>query len=187
MHEDFESIQYHVFDIVDESSPQLKRSFKLAELFDKYKSKWKYIQFVPVHLAQTEEEIFKHLDFYYSQDYEGIIVRAPNASYVRKRSVWMMKFKPRQMDHYRITGTTEELSQYGIPKDTLGALICEKDGQTFRVGSGSFLTQESRKLLWNSREQLVGQYAEVQYQHITPGRGVPRHGVLMNIIVRSGD
>ena len=62
----------------------------------------------------------------------------------------------------------------------LGALICCGDEEEeFAVGTG--LTHESRQQYWEIREDLIGKYAHVEYQHITPGRGVPRFPVLMTV------
>ena len=95
-----------------------------------------------------------------------------------------MKFKPKKEDDYEILGFEEEISKDGIPKDTLGAIICKSgDGQVFNVGTG--FTDERRKELWEARDILVGQFATVKYQHITSGNKVPRFPVFVEVKVRT--
>ena len=93
----------------------------------------------------------------------------------------MMKFKPKKEDSYEIIGFKEELDKFGSPKGRLGALICKgTDGTEFSVGSG--LTEDNRIAYWKDREALPGRSCRVQYQHITPGRRVPRFPVFIEVI-----
>jgi ATP-dependent DNA ligase len=189
MHSDFESIEYHIFDII-EGKKQADRLLQLAEIKHIIADKGiKNIRIVPFNAIDASiEAVTDKMDSYISSGYEGIIIRHPFAIYERKRSIYIMKFKPRKDDYYTITGTVEEVSQYGELKDTLGALILDSDNldvnmepQTFQVGSGSFLTREKRKELWENRLTLVGALAHVKYQHLTE-RKVPRFPVLVDII-----
>jgi len=92
----------------------------------------------------------------------------------------MMKFKPKKNDLYRIIDTIEEVSITGQKKGTLGAIACISDNNVFTVGSG--LTADQRRELWKERESLVGKWAEVQYQHQTTGKRVPRFPVFVRIV-----
>lgn len=113
--------------------------------------------------------------------YEGIIVRHHLAPYERKRSTLVMKFKPKKEDTYEIIGFVEEVSKDGVPKNSLGALICRgSEGSEFSVGTG--FTKDTRASLWQRVETLKGQYARVQYQHLTSKQGVPRFPVFVEII-----
>ena len=103
------------------------------------------------------------------------------APYVRKRSTWVMKFKPKKEDSYEIIGYQEEISKDGIPKDRLGALVCKSgDGNTFNVGTG--FDELTREALWYCKEDLIGSTARVQYQHLTSGNKVPRFPVFVEIV-----
>ncbi len=99
-----------------------------------------------------------------------------------------MKFKPKQSDSYTILGYEEEISIEGNPKDRLGALICDSgDGNTFNVGTG--FTDEQRLNLWDIRSLLPGMTCTIKYQHITPGRKVPRFPVFVSLeptIIKEG-
>jgi len=113
--------------------------------------------------------------------YEGIVVRHIDAPYVRRRSLFLMKFKPKKQDAYEIVGWKEEISKDGIPKNRLGALVCKgDDGTEFSVGTG--LNDDLRNSLWKERTELIGLNCRVQYQHITSGAHVPRFPVFVEVL-----
>jgi ATP-dependent DNA ligase len=171
---DSHKIQYHIFDIINQE-PQYTRIKMLKNLNLKHP-----LVLVPSYIAYTLDEVLETYRKILDQGYEGIVVRELSNMYVRKRSTSMMKFKPKKEDSYVITGWKEEVDKYGSPKGTLGAFICQgSDGTDFSVGSG--LTDEDRKSFWNTREDLVGKVCRVQYQHITPGRKVPRFPVFVEV------
>ncbi len=103
------------------------------------------------------------------------------APYERKRSTLVMKFKAKQEDSYKIVGYKEEISINNIPKDKLGALVCESgDGNIFSVGTG--FSDEKRQKLWDVRNTLEGKVAKIKYQHLTTERKVPRFPVFVEVI-----
>jgi DNA ligase-1 len=176
IHEDHTKIQYHIFDIVNDQ-PQVRRT-KMIQEFNNL-SPWLVI--VPFYLCYNLEDVMRAYDTIIDFKYEGIIVRNIDAPYERKRSLWVMKFKPKQEDDYEITGTQEEYDKEGLPKDRLGALCCKSgDGNSFNVGTG--FTDEQRENLWNVKEILPGLRAKIKYQHITTGNKVPRFPVFVEII-----
>lgn len=170
-----ESIEYHIFDIVEESMSQLERlvhlgRIKLLPPLFKVENK----------MVDTPEEVLELLTNFTDLGYEGVIIRELNAPYVRKRSSNMMKFKPRKSDFYQIVDFKQERDQFGNLKNSLGALICiGNDGTPFAVGSG--LTADQRRLWWLERFNLIGQLAHVKYQNITPA-GVPRFPVFIKLL-----
>jgi DNA ligase-1 len=112
--------------------------------------------------------------------YEGIIVRHNLAPYERKRSTLVMKFKPKKEDIYEILDFREEISIDGIPKGTLGALVCKGgEGDIFSVGTG--FNSAMREMLWNTKDSLCGKSVRISYQHLTSGRRVPRFPVFVSI------
>jgi ATP-dependent DNA ligase len=176
-HVDYNLMEYHIFDVVA-SGYQLQRT---AYLMDLQVSHPLYI--VHTEVVEDMDAIQRFADKMATQNYEGFILRNPAAVYVRKRSINMMKFKPRKEDIYEVVGYTEEIDKHGVPKATLGAVICKgDDGTEFPVGSGSFFTQQHRFDYWQIRETLAGQYmAKIKYQHMHPS-GHPRHAVLCELI-----
>jgi DNA ligase 1 len=176
IHPDAIKIQYHIFDIIVDGVPQIKRLITLESL--RGVSPWLVV--APFHICGSLDEVLKAYDSIISQGYEGIIVRHTDAPYERKRSTWVMKFKPKQEDDYEIVGSVEEVSIDGNPKDRLGALVCKSgDGNLFNVGTG--FTDEQREQLWSIRDILPGEIAKVKYQHITSGKAVPRFPVFVEV------
>ncbi len=190
MHPDAQYMELHLFDIVNDL-PQVKRT---SQLFDTIPFRLTGITFgplqiVPCRFVSTLAEIMKALEEFMKAGYEGFVVRDALASYVRKRSTQMMKFKPRKEDIYEIVGYKEEYT-FGtkVPKGRLGALSCNGgNGETFDVGSGSLLTRDTREELWKVRDSLIGKWARIKYQHLTHARGVPRFPVIVEIIDNFGN
>lgn len=175
LHPDHEAIQYHVFDIVNED-PQYSRLTTLKGLNLKPP-----LHIVSIYVCETFDEVMRAYDSILAQGYEGIIVRHIDSVYVRKRSTFMMKFKPKKDDYYEITGWEEETSIDGVPKGTLGSLECRgQGGHIFNVGSG--FTKDQREAYWNIKNDLIGKLCHVQYQNITSGKGIPRFPIYIEII-----
>lgn len=174
-HLDASSMEYHVFDLLMQI-PMAERTVKLWDL-----DNGSCIKLVPSILCEaTPEVILKHMTSFTQWGYEGIIVRHPGAPYEMRRSPYVMKFKPRKSDVYRIMDTQEEISKDGKPKNSLGALVCCSDGGTlFGVGSG--FTKDQREELWSQRDSLPGKFVEVYYQALTPAH-VPRFPVFKTLI-----
>jgi len=184
LHSDSDLMELHIFDIVT-SDIQAVRTTQLLDILA-YKHTGRNfgsLQIVPSRLVHTLDDIMQAQEEFAKSGYEGFVVRDALAPYIRKRSTQMMKFKPRKEDLYEIIGWEEEISITGRPKDSLGALICRGTDETiFNVGSGSLLTRDTRKKLWQEREGLVRKWARVKYQHLTHARGVPRFPVIVEIM-----
>lgn len=179
IHDDAYKMKFHIFDIVNED-PQLKR---LADLSD-MKLEDPLIK-VPCSIAFSMSDIMKLYDQYLNEGYEGIIVRHKNSFYERKRSRFIMKFKPKKVDDYEITDVIEAIDGSGKPKGILGAFECVgADGTKFKVGAGS-INHNERFDIWNlhiSYDDIVGRYVRVQYQTITDKGKVPRFGLALEIL-----
>jgi DNA ligase-1 len=178
LHSRYQDMEYHIFDIVDPSLPQWER-FKVLMALPEMRPG---LRKVPMRTAEDLEGILKAYDEFIELEYEGIIVRHIDAPYIRRRSTFVMKFKPKKEDYYEIVGFKQMVDKDGNPKEMLGALICKgNDGTEFSVGSG--MTDELRRSLWPFKvKHLVGLSVKVQYQHITAGGGVPRFPVFMEIV-----
>ena len=168
-------MEYHVFDLVDETLNQAQRLKKLGKLLAGRKNS--RIKLVPLQMAWSLDEVRKAFDYFISLGYEGIIIRNFEAPYLRRRSTFGMKFKPKKSDLYPITGFVEGHGKYS---ETIGAIICESDGQQFEVGSFS-LTDERRKELWFKRFELTKFNCKVGYQHRWSS-GKPKSGVFLELV-----
>jgi len=194
IHPGFRDINYHIFDCIDEQS-QLLRLGKLNNIIP---FGWdRSLVRAPYYICNSLEDIMRTYERLIEAGYEGIIVRHLEAPYVRKRSIYMMKFKPKKEDVYELKGYSEELSIDGTFKGTLGRLICASEDKEvpwlgdypahsklpdgyFGVGSG--FTQEQRQDFWNGIDALPDKKVKVQYQHLTSGKGVPRFPVFLEVI-----
>lgn len=181
LHPQHSLMEYHVFDFVDLKLPQAKRLLAAQELVSLCNSP--RIKLVPRFIAWTFDEVIRYYERFIAMGYEGIIVRNFEAPYIRRRSLFVSKFKPKKTDIYQIVGFKEELDKYGYPKGRLGALICQgEDYETFPVGSG--LSDEERVGFWENREGLTSLDCKVSYQHLTAKRGVPRFGTFLELVER---
>jgi len=179
LHDDCKEIKYHVFDIVNDQ-PQMKRALIIENL----RGLSPLIEVAPFYLCENLEDVLRAFDNLVNSGYEGIIVRHPDAAYERKRSIFVMKFKPKKEDEYEIVGFQEEVDKEGHPKDTLGAITCRSgDGNVFNVGTG--FSDDQRRQLWEARNILQGQTAIVKYQHISSANHVPRFPVFVEVKVRT--
>lgn len=181
LHPQHSLMEFHVFDFVDLKLPQAKRLLDAEELVKLCDSP--RVKLVPRFIAWTFDEVLKCYEKFLVMGYEGIIVRNFEAPYIRRRSLFVSKFKPKKTDVYRIVGFVEERDKYGNPKNRLGALVCQGDDyETFTVGSG--LTDEERIGFWKNREGLTLLDCKVSYQHLTAKRGVPRFGTYLELVER---
>jgi DNA ligase-1 len=179
-HWDYQSITYHVFDLVNQNLPQWERLRLLRRLEESFRPG---LRIVEMRLAEDLEGVTRAYDEFVRLGYEGIIIRHVDAAYIRSRSIFVMKFKPKKEDTYKIVGFKQMIDKEGRPKSMLGSLICSgDDGTEFSVGSG--LTDELRLKWWpeENAQTLVGKSIKVKYQHLTPGRGAPRFPVFIEVV-----
>lgn len=177
MHPESYLMDFHIFDIPSIATTQAMRTKLVMDCIESSGA----VKTVPSQLAHSVEDVIELLGEYTTQGFEGIMIREPynQTAYERKRSVWMMKFKPKRHDDYQIVGFQEELSIHGEPKNSLGAFIVEDDYHaTFKVGSG--FTAEQRRDYWIRRHELLGRMLRVAYQHTTVN-GIPRFPVYLEL------
>ncbi|MCP4488981.1 MAG: hypothetical protein GY820_16965 [Gammaproteobacteria bacterium] len=171
LHPNHEAIEYWVYDIVS-GAPQIERLDNLRGC--KTACDWKYIKFVPFKVIYTLDEFQHYYDVCLEKGFEGIIARHMTAPYVRKKTPYLIKLKPRLSEYFEIQGVEEERDKYGRLKNTFGAFTCvTSDGEeTFSVGSGP--TKMQRQLFWKHRESFKGQEVKVRFQGYTNARNVPK-------------
>jgi ATP-dependent DNA ligase len=173
---DSEIISFNVFDVVSSDIQALR----LRALNMLLPDDMDYIKRVPFNIAENKEDIINLLHKYTDQGYEGIVIRNKFNRYERRRSTMMMKFKPKRSDAYQIIGYVEEQNHPG----NLGAFTCRGDDlEEFNVGSG--FDAKQRMEYWKQREDLIGKFVKVNYQHLTKARGVPREGIFVEILEQS--
>lgn len=211
LHDRFEDLQYHVFDIIS-TEYQLKRIATLCNLPWNKGPYIDPIRISPFVLCNSFDSVMRVFADYCREQYEGIIIRNADGIYRRDwhkevRSTQVLKFKPKKSDYYTIAGFSAEIDKYGILKPgLLGRFICLSQTTDslpflyeyppriappygyFAVGARTFGNDKEADIRdrqrehWKKRMELVGNLLHVEYQHTTPGRGVPRFPVYKEIL-----
>jgi len=101
---------------------------------------------------------------------EGLMLRKPGSRYEFSRSSTLLKVKPFYDMEVVVTGYT---AGKGKHKGVVGALVCELNGKSFKVGGG--LKDKER-----ANPPAVGTTITIKYQQLTK-RGIPRHGSYVRI------
>jgi ATP-dependent DNA ligase len=175
LHSDYPKIQFHVFDIVNDQ-PQMKRSLIIENL----RGLNPHIVVSPFWLCTDLDDVKRTYDKVISLGYEGIIIRHQMGPYEVKRSLYIMKFKPKKHDTYQIIGWKEEVSKDGVPKGRIGSLVMSSQtGDEFAVSAG--LDDEKKAKLWTERNELAGKNAIVHYQHLTDKK-IPKGSFNIEVI-----
>ena len=169
LHPRHKELEFWVFDLQHFEDPQLKRLVDLKKIALSFPS---HIKMAPYWVCHSLDDIKRVYDTLVSQGYEGIIVRHLEAPYEIKRSLYVMKFKPKKTDTYMITDWNEEISMEGVPKGRIGSLtLSSQTGDTFNVSAG--LDDSEKSDLWDIRHSLPGLMATVHFQHLT-NKQVPK-------------
>lgn len=122
-------IEYHVYDIIDDTKTFEERNNILNELKNKLTNN--IIKIVPTYICNNVDEIYKYHNEFVENGYEGTIVRL-NKKYEHKRTHNLMKLKDFQDDEFEIVDYTFEKKD--VKGDKLVIWICKtKDGKTFNV------------------------------------------------------
>ena len=189
---------YAVFD--DFSDPERPFSTRYRTAINKISLK-QHVVLVDKHLARNASELARYWSCFVEQGYEGAIVRSIDGPYKYGRSTlnqgWMMKLKQFDDAEAIITGTEElmhntndvfegELGQTKRSKEqdglvsggTLGSLVVEYNGKTFKIGSG--FNDAQRAKLWSMRNELPGQLVKFKFQGLTR-YGVPRFPIFLEL------
>jgi DNA ligase-1 len=101
---------------------------------------------------------------------EGLMLRKPNSRYEFSRSSTLLKVKPFYDMEVIVTNYTAGKGKY---KGVVGALVCDLDGKSFKVGGG--LTDKER-----ANPPSVGTTITIKYQQLTK-KGIPRHGSYVRV------
>lgn len=168
------SIQFHVYDIVDPSKDFAER----LDLLNTYinheicSDVIKDVMSIPVDGLQHIDQFLQKFE---AEGHEGVIVRT-NGKYECKRSKHLLKYKSFVDDEFDIVDIIEGV---GNLTNKVGAFILmDSRGMTFNsapTGSHQYWEQ-----MWSDRHQLKGKKATVKYKELTPVKivnGKPSGGV----------
>lgn len=159
---------------------------------------------VPVHIANTPDDVIRLQSEFLANGQEGAMVRHPDGLYKFGRSTLksqgLLKFKNFSDSDAKIIGyeqrfhnaneaKTNELGRTErsshkenmIPVDQLGAIVVQDvfSGVQFSIGTG--FTDAVRTDLWKDPESLLGKIVKYRYQSegIDPKTGCPRFPVFI--------
>lgn len=152
VHPKMSSMQYHIFDYVDENISQYERIAKLVECSkaNRFKNSIFYVQ---CYLCDSLDQIMGNFNNFIRDGYEGMIIRHLDAPYIRRRTPYVMKFKPHQTDEYEIVKYNEAVSESGLPLGMVGSFTCKDEtGTTFNI-SASSMDHKLKTILWAEGHQ----------------------------------
>lgn len=159
-------IQYHIYDIVCDSTFQ-DRNKILDEI--SFPSKLKRVSTV---LCNDEKELEKYHETFIKQEYEGSIVRNKKGKYICKhRSYDLLKYKNFDDGEYKIIGFTHENDTTGNNEHLIVWICQSSTGIEFNVQSKG--SRKERQELYKEASRYIGKRLWVQYFGLT-NDGVPR-------------
>jgi DNA ligase-1 len=178
--------QYHVFDRIAEGTYENRWVYNvnLGTFVVDYPE---FVRFVDQALIEGLEQLDRWESKYVSKGYEGVMTRCTEGVYKHGRSTAndqiLLKIKRFKDSECRIIGFEERMHNANeatknalghtersshqenmMPMDTLGSLIVKDPAfeEPFKIGTG--FTDEQRKAIWNSREELVGVTWKYKFQ-----------------------
>ena len=131
-----------------------------------------------VYEGTDQSQIMKWLDYAVEQGWEGLMLNK-NATYKCKRTTDLIKIKKFYTMDLPIV---EVLEGDGRLKGTLGALVVKYKENTVNVGSG--FNDETRRVLWNEKENIIERIVEVKYKEITKDKKTGLESLQFPIYVR---
>jgi len=168
-HEDkgWSKIQFRVFDFYappgnpESMIPFETRQVKLKAVVRHAGSK--HLRYVKQTVCKSPTHLKKTMDKYVKMGAEGLMLREPGSHYVGRRSGTLLKVKRFHDAEGKVVGHEQGK---GRLKGLMGALIVERNGKRFNVGTG--FTDARRR-----HPPKIGSKITFRYQEMTE-RGVPR-------------
>jgi ATP-dependent DNA ligase len=155
-----DKLEYHVYDIVDDTLTFEERSRIIEGFYTKFP---KNIVIVTTAECDDEQSVYKYHTGFTKFGYEGTMIRNPKMKYeIGKRSYSLLKLKDFVDAEYRIVAVIDgDGSDSGLAIFVLDA----GNGQTFNCRPEG--TQENRAELYKNRKKLIGEYLTVRYQELS--------------------
>lgn len=176
---DHENVQLNIFDILLKSDwdgvskvSQMDRKTMLMDL-----PMAPNMQALPFRIVNNPQEVEALYQEHLSAKYEGSMLKIPSSAYTFGRSWGWMKYKPYDVDEFKIVGA---YPGSGRLEGMLGGfdLQISKD-TTCSVGGG--FSDEQRVGFWAAREIIIGSKARVKYKEKTPD-GKLREPVFVELV-----
>ncbi len=158
---DRSELEFWAFDLVDPERPDetlWSRKARLGELI--VSSGSTNVTLTPHTTVENEADVENVFEKFLDGDYEGAMLKDPDAVYVGKRSSAWMKYKPWASTDGKIVGFQPGTRRL---EGTLGALMLEMpDGSEVEVGTG--FTDALRHQIWAERDERLGNWVEFKHQ-----------------------
>lgn len=172
-------VTFHVFDsyLVPRKTFDDRLDFLVGRWF---KDKACRLHRVPQFLVHDADMLAQRELSFLADGWEGMIVRDPQATYKRGRSTLkeggMLKIKRFADAEAVVLGLDELIHKNGSKGGLLGALVVEKDGVIFRIGTG--FDDKTRRHIWRHPDQYVRRI--VKFKYLPRGiKEAPRHPVFL--------
>ena len=152
-----DTLEYHVYDVVEPDMPFAARSQLLRELVDNAPVK---VWLVVTLEVQNEQELFEAHTGFVAEGYEGTIVRSGEGGYeIGHRSSTLLKVKDFQDAEFLVVDIIEGKGSF----EGKAICVCEtKSGKTFKaVPEG---TSEHRREVYTNRGKYIGKWLTVRFQ-----------------------
>jgi DNA ligase-1 len=180
---DFYLVSYDMWDVEGGYST---RNTQLINAVERCGSS--YVKLCPTEVVTTPQEAENALQRFIGEGFEGGIIRSIDGKYKQGRSTlkegYLLKLKRFFDDEALVTGfeekltntNTKEVDERGyakrsskkdglVPAGTLGSLVVEWKGETFKIGSG--FTDEQRQEIWDNKDKYLGKWITFQYQEVS--------------------
>lgn len=156
-----QNLRYFVFDVPRAQGGLLTRLEVLEAYLRTHPNA--PISIIPQSPESSLSALYKRLDSVVDGGGEGLVLRASELPYQAGRSKRDFKLKRAQDSECEVIAHTQGKGKYA---GMLGALVCQREGKSFKIGSG--LSDEMRR-----NPPPIGTLITFKYHALTPN-GVPR-------------
>ena len=170
-------LKLHVFDVPNAAGNLFERLATLENYLREHPTP--YIQIIPQIPIQDQAHLQQFYQAILNQGGEGVVVRDPNAEYIRGRSAQILKMKPASDEECTVVAHHQGKGKHA---HRLGAITCENYRGRFRIGSG-FKNKE------RENPPAIGSQITYRYRGLTQ-QGKPRFATYLrerNEILRNTD
>jgi len=177
------SLSYYIYDLQLPSIPQSKRLQALKALKQHFPKNENFSLKISPSWEVTKDTWLPHAANLIENNYEGAIFRGLKGLYTNKRSTSLLKFKPTEIDTYRITKVIEAISTIGERKGIVGSFLVKAEDEdiSFKVGAGK-LTHKERKKIWENKDSVIVKYLEVKQELTRTEKGIPECATAIRVI-----
>lgn len=168
------SIEYHIYDIVDTKTNYIDRLNRLKSIKQDFKLP-DFIKIVDAKPITDVSQIEQFHDEYVQKGYEGQMIRF-NVPYENKRTKYLLKHKHFQTNEYKIVDIKEGI---GNRTGVAGFITVDLGNNTTNDASIKGTFAYCKELLIN-KANYIGKTATVKYFNVTPA-GFLRFPVVIDI------